>query len=201
MHRLYVRDPELDEQWGDVEITTYFKRVGDDDIPYSGMTMVARSNHLDTEGESALCDTRGLSARLRNDGATDFGKETSHPSTEATGRKELWSDGLPKDIWIGMKYVVYDAPDGGVHQEVWLDFTNGRNGGTWTKVNEHVDYGGEWGAVPCEPGIDPTLPLTNDSDREGSESGLPNISVYFRADGLWKNGLIYKWTSIHEIRS
>jgi hypothetical protein len=199
VHRLYVRDPELEQQWGDVEITTYFQRVGDDDIPYSGMVAVARTNH-GTTGDVDLdsCDSRGLSARLRNDGTVDFGKETSHPNTDSQGQRQLWENGLPKDRWIGYKYVVYDVGDT-VRQEVWLDLTEGENGGTWMKVAENTDRGGSWGREACAPGIDPTIPLTNSTSREGSESGLPNTSVYFRADGLWQDGLLYKWTSAREI--
>ena len=201
VHRLYVRDPRGEKQWGDVEVTVYFKRVADDDIPYSGMTSVVRANHLETSG-SAPCDTRGLSARLRNDGTVDFGKEVSHPKTVATGQQQVWPGGLPRDEWIGYKHIVYDTEDG-VVQEVWVDTNEGRDGGDWELVASHVDdfLSPSWGAgeSPCAAGVDPALPLTNDTYREGSESGKPNLAVYFRADGLWKNGLVYKWASVREI--
>ena len=201
VHRLYVRDPDGNEQWGDVEVTVYFKRVADDDIPYSGMTSVVRTNHLETNG-SAPCDTRGLSARLRNDGLVDFGKEVSHPGTVAEGQRRIWPDGLPEDVWIGYKHVVYDTEEG-VVQEVWVDTSGGTDGGLWVKVAEHRDDFSDlsWGdeKPACAPDISPTLPLTNDDFREGSESGKPNRSVYFRADGLWEDGLQYKWASVREI--
>ena len=200
-HRLYVRDPAGVEQWGDVEVTVYFKRVADDNIPYSGMTSVVRTNHLETNG-SAPCDTRGLSARLRNDGLVDFGKEVSHPGTVAEGQRRIWPDGLPEDVWIGYKHVVYDTKEG-VVQEVWVDTSGGTAGGLWVKVASHVDEFSDpsWGdeKPSCGPDISPTLPLTNDETREGSESGKPNRSVYFRADGLWEDGLQYKWASVREI--
>ena len=112
-HRLYIRDPELEKQWEDVEVTVYAKRVADDDIPYSGIVSAVRTDHGTTGPLDANpCDSRGLSARLRNDGDVDFGKETVHPTTIATDPVSLFPDGLPKDRWIGYKHVVYDIQDG-----------------------------------------------------------------------------------------
>lgn len=193
--RLYVRHPSRDSahQWRDVEVTAYVMRVQDEGIPYSGMTSVVRANHgvVGALGNHP-CDSRGLSARLRNDGYADFGKETAHPNTAATASTRVWAHGLPHGRWIGYKHVVYDIP-GGVRQELWVDDADG----DWRMVDAHEDRGGTWGDVPCAPGVDPTLPLDGRPDRLGSESRLPNISVYFRADGVQR--LRYRDLSVREI--
>jgi hypothetical protein len=197
--RMYVHDPAMERQWRDVEVTMYFKRVADSGVPYAGMTAVARSNHLATEeGMLARCDTRGYGARMRYDGNVDFEKETAHPENDPTRPKVLWPDGMPQERWIGYKFLVYDRGPA-VKLELWLDQTNGADGGLWIKVDELLDDGNTLGETPCAPGIDARVPLTNDPAREGSESGRPNVSVYFRGDGVGEDGLVYKWGSIREI--
>ncbi len=196
--RMYVRDPALRRQWRNVEITTYFMRRADAGVPYAGMTAVARTNHGMTGSvEEDLCDSRGYGARMRYDGMVDFEKETAHPENEAAAGTVLWPDGMPADVWLGYKFVVYDLPDGAVKLELYLDDSPG--GGDWRLVNELVDDGDVFGDVPCAEGIDPMMPLTGSPDRPGSESGLPNLSVYFRSDGVSDQGLLYQRVSVREI--
>lgn len=197
--RMYIHDPALERQWSDVEATVYALRRDDSDVDYSGITVVARTNHLRTEeGSRGLCDTRGYGARLRFDGHADFEKETAHPDNQAIGNVELFPAGLPTNTWIGMKFVVYDAEEG-VHLELWLDLTGGRGGGDWQMVNSIIDDGTLFGAVPCDAGIDPRAALTGDPRRAGSESDRPNLSVYFRSDGIGPEGMVYRWASVREI--
>lgn len=197
--RMYVHDPRMKRQWGNIEATIYFKRVSDSGIPYAGMTIVARANHLVTEtGSQDRCDTRGYGGRIRFDGYTDFEKETSHPFNQATRAVRLWRGGMPYGVWIGMKYLVWDESDG-VHLQVWRDLSDGVNGGNWQLMNTYVDHGNSLGQVPCAPGINPQMKLTASPSRYGSESGLPNASVFFRSDGIGPNGLEYKWASVREI--
>lgn len=197
--RMYIHDPGEVRQWRDVEITAYVRRTSDTGIPFAGFTAVARSNHLRTEdGQADRCDTRGYGGRLRFDGSTDFEKETSHPYNQAIGGTEVFPDGMPRGVWIGVKYVVFDRADG-VHLEMWLDLGHGRRGGHWELVNELVDTGDLFGRIPCAPGVDAAMALTHAPDRVGSESGRPNISVYFRSDGIGPQGFAYKWASVREI--
>jgi ferredoxin len=187
------------DNWRDVEVTVYAQRIRDSGISFAGITMVARSNHLRTDDAAAdLCDTRGYGGRLRFDGHADFEKETAHPRNESIRKTQVFPGGLPFGVWIGVKFLVYDRSDG-VHLELWLDRTDGRDGGQWELVNQVVDDGRLFGSVPCAPGIDPRMALTNSPDREGSESGKPNLSVYFRSDGIAPAGMVYKWASIREI--
>ncbi|WP_200938262.1 hypothetical protein [Aeromicrobium sp. Root472D3] len=197
--RMYVHDPHLRRQWRDVEITMYVKRIDDQGIAYSGFTAVARANHLTTEDGSAdRCDTRGYGARLRFDGHADFEKETAHPENQAIANREIFAGGMPSNTWLGVKYVVFDRPDG-VHLQLWLDRADGRGGGDWRLIDSVTDDGHLFGDVPCATGIDPSMELRGGSSRPGSESGRPNVSVYFRGDGIGDGGLAYKWGSVREI--
>jgi hypothetical protein len=198
--RMYVYDPTRKRQWGNVEITMYFKRVRDEGTPYAGMTAVARSNHLDTESGTHPCDTRGIGARMRYDGHVDFEKETNYPVNDTVGNKDVFKSGLPRNRWIGYKYVVYDVGDS-VHMQLWLDETDGKNGGDWQLIDEVVDKGGLFGDQACAAGIDPAMPLTASPDRAGSETGLPNLTVFFRSDDVRRDGLLYKWGSVREIKA
>jgi hypothetical protein len=192
--RMYVHDP-AGGQWRNVEITMYFMRRSDNNTAFAGMVSVARTNHGTTGPElTQICDTRGIGARMRNDGHVDFEKETRHPDNQTHSDTAVsgWGTGLPAQQWLGFKYVVYDNAAGNVVQKLYLDTTDGINGGTWNLLISLVDDGAVYGNVPCASGIDPMLKLTAAPTRPGSESGQPNTTVYFRSDGVRASGLSYK---------
>lgn len=197
--RLYIYDPALTAQWRGVEMTVYAKRVSDSGTAYGGIVGVARTNH--TADTTNRCDTRGTGARFRYDGHIDFEKETSHPNSVPVQNKTKFPGGFPFNQWIGYKLIVYDLPNGNVKLENYMDLSDGADGGDWVLVNELEDDGANFGVggVPCKSGIDPALRLTESDAREGSETGKPNLAVYFRSDNVGTDGLIYKKMSVREV--
>ena len=152
------------------------------------MVGIARSNHGTIGQETVnLCDTRGIGARMRYDGHIDFEKETSHPNSSAIMNRTQWSGGLPRNVWIGYKHLVYDRPNGDVVQELWLDESDGVNGGAWVEADRARRL---WHRLRRrrnalrERHRSRRCTLTNAPTREGSETGKPNITVYFRSDNV-----------------
>lgn len=197
--RMYIIDTGGIKYWHNVEITVYGKRFYDSNVSYGGIMAYVRTNHMIT---SNYCDTRGYGGRFKYNGDIDFVKETKHDAGyDQVAQKRYWPDGMPKKVWIGYKYIVKDMPDGNVKLELYIDNTDGVNGGNWVKINEFIDDGNNFGVgyAACKTGIDPALRLTSSDSRPGSESGKPNLSVYFRSTGVYTKGLWYKKMSIREI--
>lgn len=196
--RSYIISP-TQQGWTNAEFTIYAKRVLDTSPAWGGIVGALRTNHQDDIGKP--CDTRGILGRFRINGHIDFEKETKHPASTAIADRTYWSNGFPKNMWIGYKYVVYDLPNNKVKLELYMDKTDGLNGGQWVLVNQFTDDGTNFGkgGTSCKSGVSPLLPLTASNSRLGSETGKPNASVYFRSDNVGTNGLVYKKVSVREI--
>lgn len=199
--RMYIVDPSQSKNWHNVEITIYGQRVSDTSISYAGIMAYARTNHF---VDANVCDDRGYGGRFTYDGRADFEKETAHHlpnGNSQTVAQYPWGGDMPRNVWIGYKYVVYDLANGNVKLELYMDRTDGLNGGTWNKVVEFIDTGSNFGVGKdaCKVGIDPALKLTSSDIRPGSETGKPNLDIYFRSDGINNDGLWYKKASVREI--
>ena len=197
--RYYIADPNGQKKWKNFEFTMYSMRVSESHPPsYAGFAVQGRTGpgHTAVPGVNAYgypiqCDGSSYAAALRYSGIADFKKEIKWPNyTEKNPVTTLYPGGLPKDQWIGMKYVVYNTNgDKDVKMELWIDNTEGKDGGSWTKVMEYIDRGG-WAissageASSCNYSVDEKLL------RAG-----PAIIV--RNDGVEKQ--LYKSMSIREI--
>lgn len=177
--------------WHNVEITFYGMRVSEaEPVGWAGLMAYARTDH---RRDADTCATRGYGARLLYDGRADFEKETAHGKSNGYVQAAMlrpWPGGgaMPRDVWIGYKFIVRDSEDGGsVKLELWMDLANGKDGGDWKLVTEFLDQG-DWGkdADACTPGVDPAQALTG-----------PHPVVYLRNDGLGEMRL--KWFSVREI--
>jgi hypothetical protein len=174
------------KKWNNVEVTVYYKRVDDTGDPIAGMVAAAKINH--DKVSMNPCDARGYYGKFQHDGKTRFEKELRHSISYAKTPTKTWWSVLPKNVWIGYKYILRDVNNGThVKLELWRDLTDGANGGSWEKVDEKIDTG-DWGTnmTPCEPDKDPTQIMTG-----------PNLSVFIRNDGV--TDARYKRWSIREI--
>lgn len=197
--RYYIADPQGKREWKNFEFTMYSMRISETSPPsYAGFAVQGRTGpgHTDrlginSDGYPIQCDGSAYTAAIRYDGGADFKKEIKWPNyTKKNPETVLYADGLPKNKWIGMKYVVYNTNnDQDVKMELWIDETDGKDGGQWVKVIEYVDNGG-W-AIPsaeeastCKYSIDEKL-----------LEGGPALIV--RNDGIYKQ--LYKNMSVREI--
>jgi hypothetical protein len=197
--RYYIADPQGHREWKNFEFTMYSMRVGEASPPsYAGFAVQGRTGpgHTDRTGVNAdghpvQCDGSAYTAAVRYDGGADFKKEIKWPNyTKENPETVLYADGLPRNQWIGMKYIVYNVNDDqDVKMELWIDETDGRNGGHWIKVIEYVDKGG-W-AIPSTEEASSCKYSTDEKLLEGG----PALIV--RNDGVHKQ--LYKNMSIREI--
>jgi hypothetical protein len=190
--RIYVY-PKDTAPWTNVEITAYYQRVTDDETAWGGLVIGARSG---VEGHGTEpCDAHTYYARLRHDGATDFEKELMHTPSSTRSRVEpeqVWPpDGLlPRQIWIGFKFVIYNLPDdASVKLESYRDMTQGADGGTWELLNEAIDAG-DW---PTQTTCEEHAPIDGEATLVQLDGGV----CFIRNTGVTESR--YRWVSIREI--
>jgi hypothetical protein len=186
--RMYVHDPAKEREWSEnLEITMYIKRISETQIvDYSGLQVFARTNHGTNGNEEVnLCDDRGYGGLININGEWTLEKETAHHLdngyVDVAGQRP--SGDLPKNTWVGFKYVLRNMDDNTkVKLELYRDTTGGANGGNWQKVTEFVDNGDSFGAGygACRSGVNPALPLIHSFINSSSETGKPMLSVYAR---------------------
>jgi hypothetical protein len=150
--RMYVYDEKKEKKWGNVEVTVYAKRISELGIKSSqGFVIGARSEHQDAN-DTTPCLGRTYYGRLLYDGRAVFQKEVIHEGAYSINKPEKnnkahWNtpDGsLPKNIWIGLKFIVRTNEDQkSVTLQLYRDLTDGKNGGTWEKIAEFIDTG-DW---------------------------------------------------------
>ena len=197
--RYYISDQKEKKEWKNFEFTMYSMRLSENSAPsYAGFAVQGRTGPghtenkgINSEGYPVQCDGSGYSGAIRYNGSADFKKEIHFPTyTKENPITTLYPDGVPKNQWIGMKYVVYNVNGGqDVKMELWIDETDGRAGGDWKKVLQYVDMG-DWAISSEEPAA-----LCGYSADEKLLEGGPSIIV--RNDGVGKQ--LYKNMSIREI--
>jgi hypothetical protein len=189
--RIYVYPPTAGP-WQNVEATVYYMRVADDATAWGGLVIGARSG---PEGHGTEpCDAHTYYNRLRHDGDIDFAKELMHSSSSTQNTIDssvVWPPGgsLPYDEWIGLKFVIYNLPSGGVKLESYRDLTEGADGGDWVLMSEYVDDGGWFSQTTCVE----HSPVNGESDLVWLDGG----ATFIRDTGVVEAR--YKWFTVREI--
>jgi hypothetical protein len=191
--RIYIYEPDSGP-WQNVEVTAYYQRIEDDDQAYAGLVMGVRSG-ADGHTTDGACDAHTYYARVRNDGAFDFEKELEHPASSTQSRvqpDDAWPDGeVPRETWIGFKFVIYNLDGGDVKFEAYRDMTNGEDGGDWELVNETIDDGGWFVESSCSE----HSPSGGESDLVVTEGG----TTFIRNTDVQE--ALYRWVSVREIEA
>ncbi|MSR76116.1 MAG: hypothetical protein EXS68_00815 [Candidatus Ryanbacteria bacterium] len=199
--RMYVYDSSsTKKKWNDIEVTIYAKRVSETEQKSSqGIVIGARSEHQDA-GESP-CAGRTYYARMLYDGRVVFQKELIHSDIYSSNQpgenhKVDWGTvdrKMPKNVWIGMKFVVKTRDDGrAVDLKIFRDLTDGKDGGAWEKVAEYADEG-NWPQI--HKNIDVQKRCGFSAKQILTE---PATSVFVRNDAI--SNMQYKLFSIREIK-
>jgi hypothetical protein len=159
--RIYIKAPG---GFLNTEVTFYYRRVVDDDTPWGGAIVGARSGE-NAHNTTNSCNAHTYYARLRHDGYHDFEKESQHPASSGRDRTKIYSSELPYDVWIGVKYIVFNRANSSVELNHYRDQTGGVDGGTWERLGTQTLDAGDWSvstdsscgrpddAIFLEPGV------------------------------------------------
>src|SRR5215213_7016568 len=174
--RMHVDSPT--GKWKNTEMTGYFNiHSGDDQF-----TMIAR--HGPSYHDNGGCEAYGYYALTAVDGQVFFKKKLYHFNNGYTKRlAQVNALGDIHDEWVGMKFAVYDLPNGDVKLELWIDKGDMTN--KWQKETELIDKG--------------NLAVTGGDDcgRDATDKIDSGTRVSFRAD----NSLFdFKKLSVREIQ-
>ena len=174
----------------DVECTFYMMRIEDNNTNWGGAIVGVRSGPNGHSSSSEYCDAHTYYNRMRFDGKMDFEKELKHPDSSVKLSEYMWPNNsrFPYNKWVGYKSVVRNAGNG-VKLQLFLDTTEGANGGTWVKLGEIGDVSG-W----APPQVAPACPYP--SDFVPLEGGGV---IVLRNTGV--TNCMYKWFSVREITS
>jgi hypothetical protein len=198
--RMYIYDVLKEKKWNNVEVTVYARRISESGtVSSQGIVIGARSNHQDATLNNP-CLGATYYGRLLYDGRAVFQKEVIHEGAYSTNKpsesnKAKWntSDGsMPRNIWIGMKFIVKTNSNGkSVKLELYRDLTDGKKGGAWEKVAEYTDSG-EWSQI--DSGVDVMKACGYPASKVLLD---PGTSVFIRNDKV--TDVEYKLFSIREI--
>ena len=143
--RMFVYDETREKTWKNTEFTVYMMRISENEFySYAGLNLNSRSEHQDASEDPHK--GQGYAGRFTYDGRTMFVKEIIDGELyeNADARTYPWntSNGhMPFNQWIGAKLITYSLPNENVKLELYMDLTDGKNGGDWVKVNEFIDNG------------------------------------------------------------
>ena len=162
--RMHVDSPS--GSWTNTEMTGYFKAVSGNDQ----FTMIAR--HGPSYHDNNGCQAYGYYGMTAIDGNVFFKKKLYHFNDGYTKRLAQVDalSSLGDHRWIGMKFVVYDLPNGDVKLELWID--DGDMTNDWRKVTELVDSGNH----AVEGG--------DDCGRDATDTIDSGTRVSYRADNM-----------------
>src|SRR5918994_857077 len=175
--RMHVDSPT--GTWKNTEMTGYFYAVEGSDQ----FTMIAR--HGPSYHDNGGCQAYGYYGMTAIDGNVFFKKKLYHFNDGYTKRLAQVSalDNL-SDEWIGMKFVVYELPNGDVKLELWIDEGDMTN--NWNKVTELVDSGNH------------AVVGGDDCSRDATDSIEDGTRASFRADNMMFD---FKKLSVREIQA